>query len=324
MEHSIGIDVGKNEMVACIRRSDGVTEPAISFPNTTLGVRGFARKLEGRELGLDTPILMESTHVYHWKAARLLADQGWNIRIVNPFEAKKVLRASVRKRKTDKVDAAQLAFLAQQGYGYRFEETTEMAQGKALVRRYWKLRELERICGAHEAYLKNYRGLASTNPLAPVIARRAKALEKTIVDRFSKGNDLRYLDSIPGVPPLLAACLLAELTPLHRFQRVEQVIAFAGLDPSVSQSGMAPAHHGKISKRGSSTLLTIMYLAAFGSFAHEPFRPLYLAYRSRGIHHTAALCILGRKILRIAFTLLKKRQGFDPERFASDNVPEVP
>jgi transposase len=95
-----------------------------------------------RALPKETPILMESTGAYHWQAARLFADDAWNIRIVNPLEAKKVMRMSVRKRKTDPVDAAQLSFLAQQGYGYRFEETKEMAHGKALVRSYWKLKEI--------------------------------------------------------------------------------------------------------------------------------------------------------------------------------------
>jgi transposase IS116/IS110/IS902 family protein len=71
-----------------------------------------------------------------------------------------------------------------------------------------------------------------------VFLRRAKILEAGIVEHFSKGNDLRYLDSIPGVSPLLAATILAELRPLNRFTRVEQVIAYAGLDPSVKQSGI--------------------------------------------------------------------------------------
>lgn len=328
MTHAIGIDVGKDEMVACIRRSDGVAEPPISFPNTTLGVKRFLGKLAVREFGPETPILMESTGAYHWAAARLMADQAWNVRIVNPLEAKKVMRMSVRKRKTDQVDASQLSFLAQQGYGYRFEETEEMAQDKALVRRYWKLREMVRTCDAQEKYLKTYRKIR-VPALSPLVLGRAKDLEKTIIARFSQGNDVRYLDSIPGVSPILAATILAELRPLNRFTRVEQVIAYAGLDPSVSQSGLGGAHYGKLSKRGSPVLRQVLYLAAFGAFHRGPFKPTYDCYKARGLHHTTALCILARKILRISFTLLQRRETFDATRVAAQRmipseVPDVP
>lgn len=323
MTHAIGVDVGKNEMVACIRRSDGVAEPPTSFPNTTLGIRKFLRKLEARELERTTPILMESTGAYHWKAARLMADQAWNVRIVNPLEAKKVMRMSVRKRKTDPVDASQLAFLAQQGYGYVFTETEELAQDKALVRHYWKLREMIRIADAHEEYLQQYRGLRAA-ALGPVIQRRVKVLEAQILRRFARGNDLRYLDSIPGVSPILAAIMLAELRPLDRFTRVEQVIAYAGLDPSVSQSGIGGAHYGKLSKRGSPVLRQALFLSAFGAFHRGPFKPTYDRYKARGLHHTTALCILARKILRISFTLLQRREVFDAALVIPSEVPDVP
>jgi transposase len=323
MTHSIGIDVGKDEMVVCIRRSDGVAEPTISFPNTTLGVRRFLGKLAARELAKDTPILMESTGAYHWKAARLMADEAWNVRVVNPLEAKQVMRMSVRKRKTDPVDAGQLAFLAQQGYGYLFTETEEVATGKALVRHYWKLKDLARISEAHEEYLRTQRGVRTAS-VTQLFLRRTKGLETEIVKRFSRGNDLRYLDSIPGVSPLLAACILAELRPLSRFTRIEQVVAYAGLDPSVHQSGKAPVRYGRLSKRGSPVLRRTLFLAAFGAFHRGPLKSEYDRYRARGLHHKAALCILGRKILRIAFTLLNRREVFDASHVTPREVPKVP
>ena len=61
--------------------------------------------------------------------------------------------------------------------------------------------------------------------------------EKIIVKEWSKGNDVKYLDSIPGITPFLAATLLAELLPLERFKTIDQIVAFSGLDPSVKQTG---------------------------------------------------------------------------------------
>jgi len=144
--------------------------------------------------------------------------------------------------------------------------------------------------------------------------KRCEALKKAIAEAWSKGNDAAYLDSIPGITPFLAGCILSELLPLERFQRIEQIVAFSGLDPSVKQTGGKKGHHGAISKRGSPTLREALFLAAMGSFQHEPMHTLYLRYKNRGLHHNAILCILARKILRIAVTLLKKRRMFDPKK----------
>lgn len=138
--NSVGIDVGKRELVACVRRSNGVTEPPAAFPNSSIGFRRFAVYLKNHEVEDDAPILFESTGPYHWQAARTLADKGFFVKVANPIHTKQIARLSIRKRKTDKVDAANLAFLASQGYGYQFVETEEMAKKKAVIRHYWKLR----------------------------------------------------------------------------------------------------------------------------------------------------------------------------------------
>lgn len=308
--YGIGIDVGKRELVTCIRHSNGVTEPPATFANTSLGLKKFVVHLARQGIAKDVPIVLESTGPYHWTAARYLADHGYISKVINPLHTKQIARYSIRKRKTDKIDAAQLAFLASQNYGYVFVETKEMAKKKALVRHYWKLRGVAGSLSIHERYLKQYRGITAASVSEYLIAK-CKSLRERIVRDWSTGNDLKYLDSIPGITPFLAATILAELQPLDRFQRVDQIIAFAGLDPSVKQTGGKPGSHGGLSKRGARTLRHVLYLAAFGSF-HHAMRPLYDAYRKRGLHHTEVLCILSRKILRIAVSLLRKRKMFDP------------
>jgi transposase len=309
MDYAIGIDVGKREMVACVRRSDGVSGPAISFPNTTLGTKQFIRKLKTDAVPHETPVLLEGTGPYHWATARLMREDGWNVRIVNPLATRQMIRASVRKRKTDKVDAGHLAFLASQGTGYPFVETVTMAHDKALVRHYWRLRKLWARTTIRERYLKEFHGITST--LGVRIERESKRCNQVAIRALSKGNDLRYLDSIPGVSPMIAATLLAELRPLNRFKTVAQIVAYAGLDPKVIQSGGKPAHYGKLSKRGSPILRHALFFAAFGAFSRDPFAHHYRRYRERGLAHTEALCIIARKILRIAFALLKKRTEFN-------------
>lgn len=315
--HSVGVDVGKRELVACVRRSNGVTEPPAAFPNSSIGFRKFAVYLENHEVGNDAPILFESTGPFHWQAARTLTDKGFFVKVANPIHTKQIARLSIRKRKTDKVDAANLAFLASQNYGYRFVETEDMAKKKAIIRHYWKLRVTATNLLCHERYLKKYRNINATS-ISNVIVKRCEIIKKQIIKEWSKGNDVKYLDSIPGVTPFLAATILSELLPLSRFQKMDQIIAYAGLDPSVKQTGGKPGRHGAISKRGSATLREALWLAAFGSFQRQPMRKLYLRYKERGLHHNTILCVMGRKILRISVALLKKRRMFDPKFLSVD------
>jgi len=316
MNTSVGIDVGKEELVASIRDTDGNSAMPAPFPNTSIGLKKLAVHLEKQGVGEDDPILLESTGPYHWQAARTLTDLGFFVKVANPLHTKQIARLSIRKRKTDKVDAGHLAFLASQSYGYRFIETEEMAKKKALVRHFWKLRRTATNLLVHERYLKEYRKVSRAS-VSALLVKRCEKLKKEIVAEWSRGNDVKYLDSIPGITPFLAATILAELLPLERFRRIDQIVAFAGLDPSVKQTGGKRGTHGPISKRGSPTLREALFLAAFGAFAKPgPMRSLYLAYRARGLHHNAALCILARKILKIAVALLKKRRVFDSKFFA--------
>lgn len=306
----IGIDVGKRELVTCIRRLDGVTEPPAAFTNSSIGLKKFVVHLNNCGVEKSTPIVLESTGPYHWPAARYLADHGYAAKVINPLHTKHIARYSIRKRKTDKIDAAQLAFLASQQYGYLFVETKEMAQKKALIRHYWKLKLTAGSLGIHERYLKQHRGITAAN-VTKYMLERCETLKARIVKEWGAGNDVKYLDSIPGITPFLAITILAELEPLNRFQRVEQIIAFAGLDPSVSQTGGKPGLNGKLTKRGSRTLRHVLFLAALGSFRCA-WRAIYDGYRERGLKHTETLCILSRKILRTGVALPKKRRVFDP------------
>src|SRR3989338_10665581 len=175
MNQSVGIDVGKEELVACIRDTDGKSAMPAPFPNIRIGLKKLAVHLASNNISADDPILLESTGPYHWQAARKLADRGYFVKVANPLHTKQIARLSIRKRKTDKVDAEHLAFLASQGYGYRFVETAELAKKKALVRHYWKLRSTATSYLLHERYLKEYRGF-SKHGIFPLLEKRCEAM----------------------------------------------------------------------------------------------------------------------------------------------------
>ena len=243
---SVGIDVGKMELVAGVRSSDGKMAIPAPFPNTIMGVRKLVVHLRKHNIQDNDPILLESTGPYHWQAARSLVDQGYFVKVANPLHTKQIARHSIRKRKTDKVDAGHLAFLASQNYGYRFVETEAMARKKALARHYFKLRQIATMLVLHERYLREYRSIRGYTASAAIL-KVCDSVKKALVREWTPGNNLKYVDSVPGVSPFLGAIILSEIMPLERFSRTNQLIAFAGLDPAVKQSGGRPGRHGRIS-----------------------------------------------------------------------------
>ena len=309
--HAVGIDVGKDELVVAIRDNNGISTSPTPFPNSTLGLKGLLVHLTKAAITSVDPILVESTGPYHLLTAQTLKARGFNLKVVNPLHSKQIARHSVRKRKTDKVDSINLAFLASQQYGYVYRETEAERQQKARIRHYYKLKVYSTKLKQHETYLTQFCKLNFHH--ADLLQRGATALETEILNTASSGNQLRYLDSIPGISPFLGAVILAELGDINRFAHLDQIVAFAGLDPQVKQSGGKPGMHGKLSKRGSATLRTALFHAAMGAAQSKVFKPLYQNYRTRGLAHTEALIVLSRKLLKVSVSLLKHKQMFDPD-----------
>ena len=82
-----------------------------------------------------------------------------------------------------------------------------------------------------------------------------------IIDLAKDLPNYELLLSIPGISNNLASRILAELGDLNRFTRIRQITAYAGLDPSIYQSGEIDGLHLKITKKGNKNLRCLLYLA---------------------------------------------------------------
>ena len=91
------------------------------------------------------------------------------------------------------------------------------------------------------------------------------------------------------------------------------MIAYAGLDNSVYQSGIESSY-GKVSKRGSKYLRTALYNVSFPIVNNSKFfYDYYFDKKSRGKSHTLSLIWVSRKLLRIIYFLLKNNQEFSDQ-----------
>jgi len=125
------------------------------------------------------------------------------------------------------------------------------------------------------------------------------------------------LYSIPGVGEITATTILAEIGDIERFPSSKQLVAFAGLDPSVFESGKFKASKNRISKRGSSYLRKALYQAAVSGISNRQGGPLnkiiyefYSKKLTEGKPSKAAIIATSNKLIRMIYGILKSGKPY--------------
>lgn len=125
-----------------------------------------------------------------------------------------------------------------------------------------------------------------------------------------------YLHTIPGVGILAAATILAEIGDVRRFYNSASLVAYAGIDPSVKQSGEFNSIHNHMSKRGSPYLRHAIFLVASTCSLHEsPLNAYYKKKKLQGKHHLTAVGAVSRKLTTIIYAVLRDHTPYEPVKF---------
>lgn len=120
-----------------------------------------------------------------------------------------------------------------------------------------------------------------------------------------------FITSIPGIGLATGAALLAEIGDIHRFTAPEKLIAYAGIDASVYQTGEFQATHAHMSKRGSPYLHHALWQAAMVAVLHDPeLQTYYQRKRAEGKHHGTALGAVCHKLLTRIYIVLKEQRPY--------------
>jgi len=121
----------------------------------------------------------------------------------------------------------------------------------------------------------------------------------------------QHITSIPGIGPVTGAVILAEIGDIHRFEAPEKLVAYAGIDPTVYQSGQFTATQTRMSKRGSPYLRHALWQAAFMATQHDPqLRAYYQRKRDEGKAHGTAIGAVCRKLLHRIYIILKENRPY--------------
>lgn len=125
-----------------------------------------------------------------------------------------------------------------------------------------------------------------------------------------------YLHTIPGIGIIGAATILAEIGDISRFKNSSALVAFAGIDPTVRQSGEFNSTHNHMSKRGSPYLRHAIFLAATTcSFHNSPLNAYYKKKRDQGKHHLTATGAVARKLTTVIYAVLRDSKPYEPKKF---------
>jgi transposase len=303
----IGIDVAKDALVVAERPRDETW----TVSNDDAGIAALVARLQGREV---ERIVVEPTGGYETALAIALGTAGLPVVIVNARQVRDFARARGHLAKTDTIDAAVLAHFAE---AIR-PELRPLPDDLTRTLQDWvtRRRQLLEMLGAERQRLALAR-----RPLRPQLERHIAWLRRQLadIDEELRGTLRRspvwreqenLLRSVPGVGPVLASTLLAELPELGRLNRKE-VAALVGVAPLNWDSGQ---HRGRRHIWGGrAPVRTVLYMAAGAAVRCNPvIRAFHGRLIAAGKPKKVARIACMRKLLTILNAIIQHRTAWTP------------
>jgi len=303
-------------------------------------VGGGKQQLEAKLEQVPAPktVVLEAGRSSHYVAALLepLAQEVW---MVDPAQVRSLQQ---RMAKTDRRDAAALAFWAAKGALtplWRPDAHTldlrELTRGKtALTRMAVKVRVMIRALLARHGYecphrdllgqraqqwlaqvsLPGYAGLMleTLRELLPVLQAKADGFERLVAGEAKQHAGAQRLATIPGIGPFLGLALAVEIGEARRFPTPAHLRGYSGLTPRVHQSGAREAR-GPLTKRGNRWLRYAAVLAAQRMAVMRCADPkLKRTFLSVAFRHgrNPAKVACARRLLDLVHHLLSQHQDY--------------
>lgn len=151
-----------------------------------------------------------------------------------------------------------------------------------------------------------------------LLEEQVTLIDRHLAELLASVPASQYLLSIKGIGTVLGAAILAEIGDISRFSAPEKLVAYAGLDPSVYQTGQFVANETHISKRGSPYLRRAIWLAAGVARQHNPdLQEVYERKIAQGKHHNDAIAAVAHRLLNRVFIVLKQQRPYVPRQIVN-------
>lgn len=305
MAFFLGCDVSKTKIdLALVDEANRVLWQDV-VPNNSTMLAGYLLSLTGAYPGQAITGVVEATGRYHYPLLDAAVAVSFDCKVYNPILTKQGIKASVRGKKTDRTDAILIARMGARGEGRIYTPEPHMTT-KLQVRSYTKLGELKTGFNKHRAHLQAMSEDVMTERVVAVFQAVEKAFAEAQAVLYAElqtsadGEVFTQLQTIPGIGPFIASCLIGEIQDMVRFKQAKQLVAYVGLDPKVRQSGHSLNTVGRLTKRGTPHARRAIFIAANVARRFDPYcKAYYEKKRSEGKSYTVANCAVARKLLLI-------------------------
>jgi transposase len=321
----VGIDIAARTLAVAIAHGAAPAAPAITLANDAAGWRELIAVLVAQgSAPATTLVVMEATGAYWQGLAMTLHTAGWGVSVVPPASVRDHARSRLLRAKTDALDAALLVDYARRQQPARWSPPPPEVEALQLL-----LRQRDDLVAMRTQTHNRQHALAqlpavpveAQQPLvvlAQVLTEQIAALDAAIKQRaqatVTLAREIARLQTITGVGMLTAAVMVTETRPLRGNATPRQVVAFAGLDPVVKESGTSVRGARQMSKTGNARLRRAVYMAALSASRYNPvLKGFYARLRARGKRPRVALVAVARKLLVLMTTLLIHERDFDPD-----------
>jgi len=326
-----GIDVSNKTLEVALTRKGKLVRK--EFANTPAGHRKLKKFLE-MKTDRFVRAVFESTGVYGLDMAILLSDSR-NVQIceANPRAVRRFAEASMRRGKTDTMDAMVLSEYAKKMEFRPYNPPSEEARSlRCIARRIHALSEMKveernRLHAAERTKTTPEAILRSLKKSIEQIEQSICELKAAAMEIISSSDELlrmfELIISISGIAETSGTLILGEIACMPADIDARQLVAMAGLDPVEYKSGTSVNVIKGISKQGNKYLRTALHMPAMVAHQHDPHIKAYFDHlvgmgKKKPVANTAVM----RKLLHAIWGMLKNDQPFDGSKFYK--MPEPP
>jgi transposase len=304
-EKVVGIDVGKRGLDGNVYGSSEV----LHFSNDVEGRGKLVRWLQ--EQGA-MKVVMEATGGYERPVAQALWEAGRVVSVVNPMRVREFAKSQGILAKTDKIDACVIAHFAQVT---RLEGSTPQTEAEAYLSACVERRrqlvlivttEKNRLSTCPESMRMDLEEHITF--LEEHIRKLEEEIHTTIHQDPEKLDRSEKIDSVPGIGPVTASTMVADLPELGKLNR-KQIAALVGVAPFNKDSGKKRGKRRTIGGRAS--LRRVLYMATLSATKFNPvIRAFYQSLLKRGKEKKVALVACMRKMLGIINAMIRKGEAW--------------
>ena len=318
----VGIDIAATTFVAAwAELGQAPTRPS-TFDQTETGFASFQVQLPAGVAPAQILIVMEATGSYWIRLAVTLHQAGYAVAVLNPKYVKKFAESLPRRSKTDALDAHVLLRFATERQPSPW--TPPPADYHELRQRLMArdaLLEMRQQARNQQHALSQWPVVvaAVTDRFDAILAaldEQLATLDQEITTALHAGAwaaSATLLLSIPGIGIQAAAWLLVTTFNFTLCDTPDALVAYAGLSPLQHESGTSIRGRPHVGRGGNARLRTVLYMAALSASRYNPpLQAFYTRLRERGKAGKVARCAVARKLIPLAWAVVKTGQRFDP------------